>query len=47
MKQNMQELESPYLAKFLKTEWKWKTLPDGTMEIIAYKGNEKKSQFLR
>lgn len=41
MKQNMQEMESPYLAKFLKAEWKWKTLPDGTMEITAYKGNAK------
>ena len=41
MKQNMQELESPYMAKFLKAEWKWKTLPDGTMEITDYKGDLK------
>lgn len=40
-----QAFTNPYMAKFLKTEWSWSTLEDGTMRIDKYKGKGKEVDF--
>lgn len=34
-----QEFDTPYLAKFLKADWKWSSLEDGTLCIEKYRGS--------
>ena len=35
-----QQLSNPYMAKFLKADWNWSKLEDGTMCLNKYKGKE-------
>lgn len=35
-----QELSRPFMAKFLRKDWEWTRLEDGTIRIDRYKGND-------